>query len=377
MVWTVKDSARQATTNQPGHAKTRMLILGFAVFSNLFASAYGARSPFPPRAATPFSPAAFAGVADLRRALLAASTAQTSETSRLDLEAAAKAYTTDPTYEHGLALAAAEISAGESLEAKALLEKLGRQRESVELRSLLGKANTAAGDYRAAAIDFQKAAELDPTEANIFDFGTSLFRLDHGSAITILRYGLQKYPQSIRLRVALGTVLYADGNSLEGARMLCDAEDLDPSDPHPVEVLADTEIVPPELAARLTAQFAALQRRYPNDGIILFDYTMVRSGRWSEQRGALPTDFADSLRRALRLSPNLHQAYFQLSQVAAEHEDFAEQIRLLKKAISLAPNRANYHYQLAFAYKNSGDEQNFRKEMKQFQQLHAADLNTR
>ena len=354
-----------------------MLILGFAVFSTLFASAYGARSPFPPRVATPFSPAAFSGVADLRRALLAASTAQTSETSRLDLEAAAKAYTTDPTYEHGLALAAAEISAGESLEAKALLEKLGRQRESVELRSLLGKANTAAGDYRAAAIDFQKAAELDPTEANIFDFGTSLFRLDHGSAITILRYGLQKYPQSIRLRVALGTVLYADGNSLEGARMLCDAEDLDPSDPHPVEVLADTEIVPPELSARLTAQFAALQRRYPNDGIILFDYTMVRSGRWSEQRGALPTDFADSLRRALRLSPNLHQAYFQLSQVAAEHEDFAEQIRLLKKAISLAPNRANYHYQLAFAYKNSGDEQNFRKEMKQFQQLHAADLNTR
>ena len=69
---------------------------------------------------------------------------------------------------------------------------------------------------------------MDPSEANVL-FGMSLFHLDHNAAITILRYGVQKYPGSIKLHVALGTVLYADGKSLEGAQLLCEAEELNPS----------------------------------------------------------------------------------------------------------------------------------------------------
>ena len=155
------------------------------------------------------------------------------------------------------------------------------------------------------------------------------------------------------------------------------AEDLDPSDPHPVEVLADTEIVPPELADRFTAQLAALLRRYPENGRILFDHTMAKAGLWSFRTDSVPADAVEANEKAVHLSPDLHQAYFQLSQFAAEHNKFAEQIHLLRKAFSLAPDRETYHYELAFAYKNSGDQADFRKAMKLFEQLHTANANAK
>ena len=354
------NSARQVPTDSVRHANIRIRISILTLFPCLFAVAFTGSRPS-------------ANTLDHT----AASVAQTSDTHRRDSGSAPDSSSAHPSYERTLALAATEIAAGRFSQAKVLLEGLKQGQDGAELRTLLGKANGGLGDYRASAIEFQKAAELEPSEANIFDYGTSLFRLDHQAAITILRYGLQKYPRSVQLHVALGTVLYADGNSAEGARTLCDAQDLDPSDPHPVEVLAETEIVPPELTARLTAQFAALQQMYPRDGLILFDYTMVRSGRWSKSQDTPPPDFVESLHQALRLNPDLHRAYFQLSLIAAEHQDIPEQIRLLKKAISIAPNEENYHYHLAFAYKKSGNAQDSRNEMKKFQQLHDSDLPTR
>ena len=287
----------------------------------------------------------------------------------------ADVYARCPTYENGLDLADAETAAAQYASAQILLRTLLEQQNRAELHSLLGKIEAAEKRYKAAAEEYQAAAQLEPTEVNIFDFGMSLFHLDHNSAITILRYGIGKYPYSVKLHVGLGTVLYADGKSLEGAQLLCDAEELDPSDPHPMEILADTQIVPPALESTITTMFAALHRKYPNDGLIFFDYIMVQSGRWSNDKDAVPPHFYDSLKAALRLNPDLPQAYFQLSLLSAQKGKNEEAIRLLKKAISLDPGKEEYHYRLAFAYRKAGDEAGFRDELNEFQRLHTATPN--
>jgi tetratricopeptide (TPR) repeat protein len=142
-----------------------------------------------------------------------------------------------------------------------------------------------------------------------------------------------------------------------------------------MEILADTQIVPPALEPTITMLFAALHRKYPNDGLILFDYTMVQSGRWSNDKDSVPPHFNDSLRAALRLNPQLPQAYFQLSLISAQQGNNDEAIRLLKRAISLDPNKEEYHYRLAFAYRKAGDEARFRDELNEFQRLHTATPN--
>jgi tetratricopeptide (TPR) repeat protein len=282
-------------------------------------------------------------------------------------------YAICPSYENGRDLADAEIKAGQYESAKSLLGTLLEQRDRAELHTLLGNAESGEKNYKAAAIEYQKAATMDPSEANVFDFGMSLLHLDQNAAITIFRYGLEKYPKSVKIHVALGAALYTAGKSLEGAQLLCDAEDLNPSDPHPMEILADTEIVPPALAPRITSQLASLHRRYPRDGLLLFDYTMVQSGRWSNDKAALPPHFTDSLKEALSLNPRLPQAYFQLGLVYLEQGNSADAIRVLKKAISLDPINDEYHYRLAFAYRKSGNEEKFHEELDQFQKLHGKD----
>jgi len=287
------------------------------------------------------------------------------------LKLLADVYATCPGYENGRDLADAEIKAGQYENAKSLVNTLLERQDRAELHSLLGSAESGENNYKAAAIEYQKAATIDPSEANVFDFGMSLLHLDQNAAITIFRYGLQKYPKSVKLHVALGAALYAAGKSLEGAQLLCDAEDLNPSDAHPMEILADTEIVPPALAPKIISQFASLHKRYPNDGLVLFDYTMVQSGRWSNEKAAVPPYFTDSLKAALTLNPRLPQAYFQLGLVYAQQGKYAEAIRVLKKAISLDPMNDEYHYRLAFAYRKSGDEEKFHEELDQFQKLHS------
>jgi tetratricopeptide (TPR) repeat protein len=278
-------------------------------------------------------------------------------------------YARCPSYENGRDLADAEIKDGQYENAKSLLSTLLEQQDRAELHNLIGKAEAGDKNYKAAAIEYQKAATIDPSEANVFDFGMSLFPLDHNAAITILRYGLSRYPKSVKLHVALGTVLYVDSQSLEGAQLLCDAEDLNPSDPHPMEILADTEIIPTQLLPEITSRFASLYRRYPKDGLILFDYTMVKSGRWSDQKDAMPPHLTDSLKAALSLNPRLPQAYYQLGLVYAQQGKYADEIRVLKKAISLNPMEDQYHYRLAFAYRKSGDEEKFQQELEEFQKL--------
>ncbi len=280
-----------------------------------------------------------------------------------------------PSYENGRDLADAEIGSGQYMSAITLLQMLIEQQNRAELHSMLGKAEAAQKNYKAAAIEYQKAAEMEPNEASIFDYGMALFHLDHNSAITILRYGVQKYPQSVELHVGLGTVLYADGKSLEGAELLCDAEELNPSDPHPMEILADTETVPPTIASRVTSLLAALHEKYQNDGLILFDYTMAQSGRWSNDKDAVPPHFTESLKTALHLNPQLPQAYYQLSLVSAQQRNYPEEIQFLKKAVALNPGNEEYHYRLAFAYRDSGDMTKFREELNEFQKLHDASSN--
>lgn len=295
-----------------------------------------------------------------------------SPTNAKDAHSATAAIAPATSLDRDLARASALLDEHRVDAARSLLKK--RKDEGVtdaRLESLLGRAGMAATDYPEAARSYQRAAELDPSEPNLFDYGTALFHLQHAAAITILRYGIQRYPQSVQLRVALGTALYADGNYVDGATILCDAQDLAPGDPHPMEILADTEIIPAELLPRVTALLEALSARFPRDGLLLFDLTMARSGRWSHQPSALPeSELTAALQRATTLSPTLHQAFFQLGLLAGERGDVAGQIRLLRKAADLAPEREAYHYRLASAYQRAGDDPSAARERELYRSLH-------
>lgn len=288
------------------------------------------------------------------------------------LQALSSAYMLCPVdYQNAYDLAVAEVHTGENDKARSLIVELLQNQNRADLHTLLGRLYSSEKNHRAAAAQFQQAAELVQSEPNIFDFGTSLFKIDWGAAEKILRFGIEKYPTSVRLHVALGTALYGQSMPDEGAAILCKAAEIDGSDPHPMEILADTEVIPLTLLPKVVSLFASLRGRYPNDGTLLFDYTMARSGRWSGSKDVVPPGFVEAISNALLLNPRLPQAYYVLGLVNAEEEQYNSAITLFKKAIELKPDKDEYHYRLAFAYRKVGDESAAKEEIQLFRELHS------
>ncbi len=273
-------------------------------------------------------------------------------------------------FDNARELAAAEIQAGDEEAVEGLLHHLIRQRNAPEFHGMLGKALAAQGDYKGSAAEYQLAATMEPTETHVFDFGTSLMKVNFGAAADVLQYGLKTYPASVKMHVGLALAFYAQDRPEDGARLLCEAAVLDPSDVHPMEVLANTRVVPRSIQLEATRRFEELRERYPKDGLILFDYTMISSGRWSGLDGAATGDFIGSLKEALALNPGLAEAWYQLALTYDQGKSYALEIVALKKAIAIDAGQERYHYRLAFALRASGDAAGFKEELGVYAKLH-------
>lgn len=220
------------------------------------------------------------------------------------------------------------------------------------------------------ALEAQRRAEADPSEANLFDYASALMKLDYVSAETIYRFAVGKYPDSVRLHAGLASALWALGKPDDGAVELCRAAELDPADPHPLEFLAAAEHIPSSLYQQVLDGLRQLRRRYPQDGLVLFDYEMVLSNRY-EDRSRVPEDFVTTLKEAIRLTPKLPQAYFELSLVYDGEKAYAEEAEALHHAVQLSPQNEQYRYDLAMAYKRLGNKEAFQRELSIFQKMHS------
>ena len=153
-------------------------------------------------------------------------------------------------YDTGYDLSLAYLNSGDAAKASAQLHQMIAQHETAELDDLLAEANEKSGDYKGAASEYYRAAQLDPTEGNIFDLAS--FLLQHknyegflDNALTFFRYGVQKYPRSAKLTVGLGVTLFAEGKYDDAVETLCAAVDLDPTDPRPFQFLGKVSTASP------------------------------------------------------------------------------------------------------------------------------------
>lgn len=244
----------------------------------------------------------------------------------------------------------------------------GMQEGSSE-RSSAGAAKPTLDEYKRISFHAQRLAESNPSEDNLFVYASSLMNLDYHSAAVIYAYALQKYPDSVRLHVGLASALGSQSDYDGAAAEFLKAADLAPADPHPLEYLLRTQAIPPAMAERVADGLLRLHRMYPQDGLILFDYEMVLSNRYNDSTSPVPSDFVEQLKEAVRLTPHLPEAYFQLGLVYDEGKAYADEVQVLRRAVQLSPLDEQYRYHLAMAYKRHGNKAAFLKEMSTIQQM--------
>ena len=279
-------------------------------------------------------------------------------------------------YESAYQLARAYTDVGDYRRARNNIQKLltaqGKSaQDNAELHHLLGEVESKLENPVEAVRQYQLAADLNPSEINLFDWGSEL--LIHRApqpAIEIFSKGNRLFPRSARMLLGLGAAWYASGSYDQAVQSFCDASDLDPADSTPylfIGRLQSAESTPSKRLGDKLERFVKLQ---PENALANYYYALVL---WKQRNG--PEDrrnFAQVeslLKKTVHLDPKLGAGHLQLGVLYSEQNDFRNAILAYQKAIETTPQMEEAHYRLAQIYKRTGENVKAQQELEIFDQL--------
>jgi tetratricopeptide (TPR) repeat protein len=243
--------------------------------------------------------------------------------------------------------------------------------ETAELYNLLGNVEERAGNFLAAADQYQRAAHMAPTEEHLFDWGNNLLQLHaYEEAAQVFTASIARHPESARLYVGAGIAQYSRGQYDDAVKSFCRAADLAPNDPRPYQFLGEMYGVAPALGGEVTERLARFAKTHPQNALAQFHYAM---NLWKGQAAA-PADLRQVealLRRAVTLDRKLAKGYLELGVLLSDQQRHKEAIPELQSAARLEPDLAQAHYRLAQAYQRTGQTVLAAKEMEIFERLSA------
>jgi tetratricopeptide (TPR) repeat protein len=254
---------------------------------------------------------------------------------------------------------------------KFLRASLERDPGNAALHHSLADIEEKLGNALEAVREYQRAAELDPSEPNLFDWGAELL-LHHAPqpAMEVFAKGNRLFPHSSRMMIALGVAWQAQGANDRALRCLFDASDLNPSDPTPYLFLGkmeNVEIVHSPGYLEKMERFARLQ---PENALANYYYATTLWKRANDSPDAQAAAQSESLlNKAVRLDPKLGVAYLQLGILYAARRDFPKAIADYQQASEVSPELEEAHYRLADAYRRIGQTTKAEYELQLYKEL--------
>jgi tetratricopeptide (TPR) repeat protein len=258
-------------------------------------------------------------------------------------------------------LAFASIQAGQLEDAKRQIEELSRHKDSAKLHNLLGLIEDRREHYLEAAREYHRAAEMEPSESNIFDLAT--FLLQHkkyvgflDESIKFFRYGVAQFPRSSQMMVGLGVALYAANEYDEAVRVLCTAVDMDPTDRRPIQFLGRARRVSPELANEVDRRLEDFAERYPKNAATNYFYALSLWERGGGDQGRNLDKIERLLQKALAMAPAWYEPHYQLGVLWESERRYSDAIGEMQTAVKIDPDFFPAHFQLAVLYGKTGDK---------------------
>jgi tetratricopeptide (TPR) repeat protein len=226
----------------------------------------------------------------------------------------------------------------------------------------LRTGNTPDANPLEAVRQLQRAAELDPSETNLFDWGAEL--LKHRAAdqaVEVFTNGHRLFPRSTRILLGLAVALYSRGSYDQAEQRFFEATDLNPSDPAPYLFLGKISNGPITHSDGYAERLERFARLHPENAWANYYYAATLT-RTSPKVRAL-------LEKAVRLDPKLGDAFLLLGIVYADEGNMTKAIAAYKSAIEATPPMEEAHYRLAQAYRKTGDPAKAQQELELYRQL--------
>jgi len=286
----------------------------------------------------------------------------------------------DPSsYDNGYDLALAYILTGKLSDGRQLIHDLLKQKNTAELHNLLGELEEKDGQFVAAENEYEAAAHEDPSESNLFDWGSELLlHRTLGPAVDVFQKATERYPKSARLMVGLGVALYSRGNYDEAVSALLKGADLNPSDARCYLFLSRAYDSSPGQAQEVIQRFRRFAELEPANAHALYYYAM---SLWKGKRAEDPdVDFHQIealLKKAVALDPNYPEAHLQIGNLYSAQNKYKDAIPEYVRARELNPDLADAYYRLGQAYVRTGEKELAQQQFQVYQgirQKHLADL---
>lgn len=277
-------------------------------------------------------------------------------------------------YQISLALASAYADAGKMELAEVQVRALLRGRESAELYHLLGEVEEKRGHPLEAVRAFQQAAELSPSENNLFDWGSEL--LLHRApepAIQVFGRGVHLYPRSVRLLSGLGVAWYARGSYEQAVRRLCQASDLDPNAVVPYLFMGRMTVAEKARSEEVLQRLERFVTLQPENAQANYYLALALRLARADSEGLESGKRAEALLvKATQLDPRFAPAYVELGALYAQQKDLNRAIAAYQNAIAAEPELEEAHYRLGQAYILMGRREDGRKEIEKYRRLSRA-----
>jgi tetratricopeptide (TPR) repeat protein len=239
------------------------------------------------------------------------------------------------------------------------------------VHGLLGDLDERLGDPLGAVREYERAAALEPSEPNYFEWGSEL--LLHRAvrpAVIVFKKGAIAHPDSARMLVGLGAALYADGSYDEAAAQLCHASDLKPEDPTPYLFLGRMEVTSPTSFSCGLEKLARFVQNQPGNALANYYFAMAVLKRSRESKSSTDSQQAEALlKKSVAIDPKLGEAYLQLGILYAAQGASDQAIAAFQKAIEVTPGLGEAHYRLSQLYKRAGEKDKAEQEIQLYKQV--------
>ena len=284
------------------------------------------------------------------------------------------AHEADPEHADGTYdLALGDLLAGRTAESRVLVTQLLSNKNIGEYHSLLGKINEKEEKYVEAANEFAIAAELDPSEDNLFLWGSEfLLHRAYEQSIAVFQQGAQRYPISPRLWVGLGMALYSRGEYEPSIKALLAATDLNAEDPRCYLFLSKAYLSAPSQADEVIERFRRYATLQPNNARARFYYALsLWKGKRADEAGIDTKAIEENLLHSLALDDTDAEAHLQLGVFYSDEHLYDKAQTQYERALQRDPQLADAHFRLGRAYLKAGQKAKAQLEFDQFKSLQA------
>ena len=264
-------------------------------------------------------------------------------------------------------------------DAVASLQRIPESQRTDAVESLLGDSEERAGHFQEALAHIQRAASLNPSEPNVYAVAIELLRhWSWDTAAQVTSFGVGKYPESRRMKLADGIAAFGSGKYVQAAAIFGGLLALDPANESYGSLLGKSCAAAGGATAPECESLVAFAEAHPNNAQIDVSAAVSLLHQSSPERYL---DQAERLlKQAISIDPKDSEAYYQLGVLQQQRLQWKESAASLEKAVALRPSFAEAHYRLSRAYSHTAQQDLAKREIalqQQYSQQEKDETNAR